>query len=751
MNRVTDAMRRAGQHDDDAQTPASAPDLPFVYGEDATEEPPSYAVPLPAAEPAAEAGPLVRRHHAIPIEVARSEPRDEIRFADVLRIMHRRRRLIAAVIGAAVATAVAYNRLATPMYEARARLLLEATSPEVVPFRAITEDQGRMDYYVTQLEVLRSRALARKTLERLQLLSTDTVRQSRQIDELLGVLTVTPVRSDLGESRVINVTLRSEDPKQAATLANGLAQTYVDQNLGDRRQGSRDASEWLNQRLTELRSDLNSSEGALQRYREEQNLVSLGEQQNIVVDKLAQISAALTTARTAKMGQQAIYQQLKSMQESAVPLDNFSPILTNTFIQGLKAEIAGLQRERGQMVDRLGDLHPDMIKVNTALAAAERRLKDEMAKVVEGVQNDFRAAEANEKSLASALEQQKGEVLGLNKKLIGYSALQRDAASTQQMFEAVRQRVKETELTGELQSNNAKILDVAEVPGGPVSPRIEVNLLIALMGGGFFALCLAFGVEYRNQHIADPGDIAEALGLPLLGVAPLIPQLNNREVTLDALPSSFREAIRGIRTRIFLSPLAAAARSLVVTSTNTGEGKTVVATNLAISLAMAGRRVLLVDADLRRPQLHRLFNIPRSPGLSDVMAGEVKPSEGVLQASPVPGLFVLASGAQVASPTDLLDRELLTRLIQGFNKIFDVVVLDGPPVMAVADASIIANAASSVLFVVSSGTTSREEAQVALDQLGSVQGHVIGVVLNRAKTSRRAQARNPGYLAEDLS
>jgi capsular exopolysaccharide synthesis family protein len=193
-----------------------------------------------------------------------------------------------------------------------------------------------------------------------------------------------------------------------------------------------------------------------------------------------------------------------------------------------------------------------------------------------------------------------------------------------------------------------------------------------------------------------------------------------------------RESFRSIRTRIFLSPIAANAQSMAVTSTNPGEGKTMVASNLAVSMAMAGRRVLLIDADLHRPQLHRIFDIPQSPGLSDVMAGKTRPSETLLE-SAIPGLFILAAGHVVASPTDLLDSERLHHLIRGLCQVFDVVVLDCPPVMALADASIIGHAASSVLFVVGSGATSREAAQVALDRLASVQVQVVGVVLNRAK------------------
>ena len=456
---------------------------------------------------------------------------------------------------------------------------------------------------MTQFEVLRSRSLARKTLERLDLLSADRGIQSTQVNQFLAGLTVLPVRSDMGESRVINLTVQSEDPERAMRLVNGLAQTYVEQNLDTRRQGSLDASESLNQRLAELKRLANASEKALQQYREKQNSVAMGDQQNVVVQRLAQLNASATTARLERLDKQAVYQQLTAIQQSGSPLDTFSPILTNSFIQGLKSDIAALRKEQAQLADRLGDLHPDLIKVNTAIANAERRLNDEMMKIVEGIRNDYEAAQDKERRMTAALEGQKRELLALNQQSIEFGELQRDAASTQQMFEAVRQRVKETELGSELQSNNARVLDAAEVPRIPVWPRKQLNLIIALLGGGFLAVGLAFGVEYANPRITRADDIAQALGLPLLGAVPQIRGWENRPVSLDALPPSFQEALRSIRTRIFLSPLVAG-RSIAVTSSIAGEGKSMVASNLAASMARGGRRVLLVDADFRRPQLH---------------------------------------------------------------------------------------------------------------------------------------------------
>jgi capsular exopolysaccharide synthesis family protein len=280
-----------------------------------------------------------------------------------------------------------------------------------------------------------------------------------------------------------------------------------------------------------------------------------------------------------------------------------------------------------------------------------------------------------------------------------------------------------------------------------VWPRKQLNLSIAVLVGLFFGVALAFGLEYLDPRIARPGDIAEILGIPLLGVAPRIVGLKSRAVTLNGLSPAYEEALRTIRTRILLSPIANDARCIAVTSANPREGKTMMASNLAVSMAMAGRRVLLVDADLRRPQMHQIFNVTRSPGLSDVITGDAKPSDA-LRPTRTPGLFVLAAGSDAASPTDLLDSERLQQLIHGFSQVFDVILLDCPPVLAVADASIIAHAASSVLFVVRSGDTSRDAARAAVDRLVSVQAQVVGVVLNNAKVDAGSEYGYSAYVSD---
>ena len=727
MSRINKAMQRAGLNGAEPTDSPQAEDMQFVAAEDAAAEPELDPEPPSRPTRSSESRVLARQVAVQPLEMIRSERQQEIQLVEVLKMLLRRRNVIFAVVAASLGIAILYNRLATPMYEARAQVVIEPESQATAPFQRGTEDTATVDYFLTQLEILRSRTVATEAMERLGL------------KQLPGELTVSPIRSELGPSRVVSVSFVSADAGLAARIANTVAETYVDQNLELRRQGNREASKWLDERLGELRKEVNASQAALQRYREERDAVSLGgdqQNQNIVVQRLAQLSANVTTARTERLAEEAVYNQLQSIETSGGPLDTLPPIASNSFIQGLKAELAGLQRERAQLAERLGELHPDMIKMDTAIASAEGRLKAETDKVVASIRNDFSTAQARERALIAALDAQKREVLELNQQSIGYGALQRDAASTQQIFESVLQRLKETELSGELKSNNVRIVDMAAVPRAPIRPRKLVNVLVALVGGGFIALALVIGLERFNPRMTGPEHISEMLGLPLLGIAPKIDAFKRAHPLASKMPLPFNEALRAVRTRILLSPTADVT-TLAVTSTNAGEGKTVISSGLAISMAMSGRKVLLIDADMHRPQIHRVFDLAVSPGLANILSGETKPSAALLK-SEVNGLFILPAGAGVLSPSDLLDSERLITLIDGFRKVFDIVVLDCPPVMALADASIMANAASSVLFVVGAGSSTREAARTALERLISVQARVIGAVLNKAKSDHQS-------------
>jgi capsular exopolysaccharide synthesis family protein len=359
-----------------------------------------------------------------------------------------------------------------------------------------------------------------------------------------------------------------------------------------------------------------------------------------------------------------------------------------------------------------------------------------------------------EAALTAALEAQKSEALARNREAIGYQTLEREAQSNRQIFDTLMQRAKETNISSQLRTNNIRIADEADAPTSPVWPNKSRNLLFALLGGSLLAVAAAFGVEYLDNKLKSPDEIQQEFGLRCLGLIPRVPaSLGHAPLLNNGVPRMFAEAFRAVRTNVLFSfedapsTGAAAGRSLVVTSTSPGEGKTVVATNLALGLAMAGQRVLLIDADMRRARVHEVFVHQREPGLSNLIAGAVMPSEAIRR-SDIAGLWLLPAGLVPPNPAELLSSQRFTNLLTSMTRHFDWVILDSPPIMAVIDASIIAHTAQGVLFVVAAEKTSRPAALKALEQLDAAKANFLGAVLNRADVKRNAFYYSPYFRRE---
>jgi capsular exopolysaccharide synthesis family protein len=381
-----------------------------------------------------------------------------------------------------------------------------------------------------------------------------------------------------------------------------------------------------------------------------------------------------------------------------------------------------------------------MVRIKNAVQVAQAKFDNEVNKVVESVHAEYMAALAQERSLVGALEGQKTEALGLNRKGIEYTVLQREAESNRQVYESLLQRTKETGISGELKTSNIRVVDAAEVPTYPVLPRRGHDLMIALLAGSVLALGLVFLFEYLDNRIKSPQELRAHLNLAFLG---MIPKIDDSGPTLlsDAVPAAFGEAIRAVRTNVLFSSADEGVRTVVVTSAGPGEGKSLFASNLSVSLAQAGQRVLHIDADMRRPRVHDIFDVSQEPGLSNLLVGDCKPSEAVRKTA-VQSLCVLPAGMIPPNPAELLGSKRCTEYLATLGEHFDWVVIDSPPVLAVADASVLANGASGVIFVVGADQTTRHTARAAVDQLNAVQAHLIGAVLNRADVQR-----NPYYYA----
>ena len=691
----------------------------------------------------------------------------EVHLLDYVKVLYKRRWTAITAFLVVFLSVTIYTFTATPIYEAKVQILIEKENTNVVTFKeAFEQNQIADDYYQTQYKILQSRALARRTIDGLKLWehpllkpndenlsvgkiaaapaafvsswfrtaapvgmpgSDESKQQSRVIDRFLKDQTVSPIRN----SRLVDVKFESPSAALSAQVANGLAKAYIEQNLEFKFMSSKEASDWLGERLGEQRKQVEASEQALQRYREQTDSVSLEDKQNIVVQKLADLNAAVTRAKTERIQKEAAHNQLRGLQHDRNALDTFPAILSNTFIQQQKGEIAELQRQQAQLSEKLGPRHPDMLKVSNAIQLAESKLQGEIAKVVQSVKNEYQAALIQEQTLTGALDQQKRDALALSRKGIDYGALQRDNATNRQVFESLLQRAKETGVSTELKTSNIRVVDAAEVPRRPASPNVPTNLLLAFFGGGTLALGLAFFFEYLDNRIKTPDEVKAHLGLPFLGMVPALfgddvkdPLMNN------GVPANFAEAFRAIRTNVLFSSAEEGSKTIVITSTAPGEGKTTVASNIGIALAQASQRVLIVDADMRKPRVHSVFGQTQEPGLSNVLVGNAKASEAI-RGTAVSGLWTMTAGMLPPNPSELLGSKRFKDFISTLGQHFDWVIIDTPPVMAVTDSCIAAHRTHGTIFVVGAEMTSRFATRRAVEQLRQAKCDVIGAILNR--------------------
>ena len=714
---------------------------------------PEKAALEPAAEP----------HQAAAAAAARRVS-DDLDPHELVRILYRRRWAMVTIFAIAVLTTVAHTFTATPVYEARTRLLIETDDPNVVSFKTVVDEgQPNPDYYQTQYGILQSRELARRTIDSLRLWNSPTagtavpqpslwsrlwplssatpaagqaakgneaLAQSVAIDRFLSNLGIDPLRN----SRLVDVKYRSADPQLAARVANQLAQHYIEHSLEYKFNASREASTWLEQQLAQQLKAVEAAETRLQQYREQTDAVSVEDSGNIVVQKLGELNTALTRAKTERMQKEAVERQLVAIERDPAALDAFPAVLENTFIQHQKAELADLQRQRAQLADKLGELHPDMLKIKAAVDSAQAKVQAEIANVVTSLHTEYKAAVAQEQSLTRALEEQKLEALSMNRKAIDYGVLARDAESSRQVYNSLLQRAKETGVSGELRSSNIRIIDRAEQPRLPVSPNRTLDVTLGTLGGLILAVAFAFFYEYLDNRLKDPDEIRACLGLAPLGMLPALGQQRTTGPLLlnNGVPPNFSEMFRTIRTNILFSSPEGAPRTLVVTSTGPGEGKTLVSSNLAVACALAGQRVLLIDADMRRSQIHDLFDVDLAPGLSNVIVGDGKAS-AALHKTAVSGLWVMPSGRTPPNPVELLASTRFKDVLASLNQHFDTIVIDTPPAMVVADPLVVATIASGVVFVVGAEMTSRHTARAVIDQLERGHARILGAVLNRVE------------------
>jgi polysaccharide biosynthesis transport protein len=681
-----------------------------------------------------------------------------------------------------------------PVYRARVLVEIQKENPDIPSLQELFQLESISDTYLeTQYRILKSENLARRVISDLKLdqlaefnqpphwwarrsqeaslqpaLSTEENSPESTIDN--EVLKKFQDRLDvepLKRSRLVEVSFESNDRNLAAQVVNALASTYIQQNLESRWQASQKASEWLSQQLMRMKSKLEKSEDDLQQYARDNGLLFLetdkGTSENIVTQRLRQLQEELTKAQADRYEKQSLYLLVQQGDFSSLP-----GIFNNKLMQDLTEKLAELQRERSRLSSIFNPDYPQVKEIQNQIDEAQSDLSSERERAAKAITNDYRAAVERENMLLQAFKDQQHDADVIAEKSVQYNILKREADTNKQLYVGLLEKLKETGVSTSMKAANIRVIDPAYPPKKPDSPRVPLNLSLAMLLGLSLGIGAAFLQEHLDNSFKTAGEIERFLQLPALASVPAVQAATNgnghslyaraRHMAGEKYPAAIvpswnriegngqntalAEAFHELRTSVLLSTAKQPPKTLLVTSAKGGEGKTTVAANLAVSLAQLGEKVLLIDADLRRPSLHNFFGVPNTTGLVNFLTGD--PEWRSLLSHPAPiGLSVLPSGPIPPNPADLLSSEYMPALIREASKEYKFIVLDSPPLLNLADSRILATLVDGVILVVGGGITPRELVHRAYASAVDAGSHVLGATINFADT--RSDYYSYGY------
>ena len=566
-----------------------------------------------------------------------------------------------------------------------------------------------------------------------------------------------------GRTRIIELTADSRDPQFAADFANTLANEFIQNNLQSRWENNQKTGEWLSRELDQARSKLEKSETTLQTYAKDSGLVFTNGELNISSEKLQQIQQELSAATADRIAKQSRYELAQSSPPNSLP-----DVLNDAGLRSVESRVEDLQRQIANLDSTFTPEYSKVKRARAELATVKASFEADRANILERIKNEFQEARRKEKLLAGAFDVQTREVTGQGTKSIQYSILKRDVDSNRQIYDTMLQQLKQSSIALALRASNLRVVDPAKPPNNPFSPNFKMNSILGMLSGIILGTALIVTKELGNQTLQAPGDAQLWVALPDLGTIPSAgvdhdrrldakPVRNRNIIGRLANPSTFfstensgaeisdllprkerkrivAEAFRSVLASIlFASDTDRAPKTLVISSANPGEGKTSVATNLAIAIAEIRRSVLLIDADLRRPRIHQLFRLSNERGLSTILSETPASNEafaGIVQETSIPGLHVLPSGPFKNNPANLLYSPELPKLLEKLKSRYEMILIDTPPMLQMPDSRILGRAADGVILVVRAQQTTRDAMIAAHQRFRDDRITVLGTVLN---------------------
>ena len=700
------------------------------------------------------------------------------------KIWRRKGLIITTVVVSMVITAVILFQIA-PRYYAESLIMIEGQKSNVVNVKAVMSGlSGDNETIQSEIEVIRSRPLVEKIITTLALDRTPEFNRSYApkgfIDKLLekngglynilpkewmdamfglknqvapmadnatiktsikgGISTINAFLKKLsvrqkGRSRVISIGFTSTDPAIASKVANDLARFYVAQLLSLKVKATQRASSWLNKRVDVLRKQVKKAEAAVERYRNKSGLIET-RGLTVISQQVAEVSTQVVIAKTDRVEAQARLRQTLTLLKSRHGIASAVEVLKSPLIQKLREQEAVLQRRAAELSGEYGKRHPKIINIRAEIKDIGNKIGQEVSKIVKGMRNEVEIARTREASLVKTLNELEADVAKANRAEVELRALEREATASRRLLETFLGRYKETSAQEDTdaQRADARIISMSNIPIEPSFPKKGIVLVLAFAGSLGFGVLLAFLMEILDRGFRSCAQIEQFTDVAVFGLVPLLNRkVATRQAAADYIlhntTSPFSEAIRTLHTSLLLSHIDEPPKRVLITSSQANEGKTTISISLARMQAMAGRRVLIIDADLRCPTVAKSLGIQEKPGLVDLLLGEAE-YDDVINEDTASGIFVITAGKPTQNPPSLLASDRFSQVLDKLEESFDFVVIDSPPVLAVSDSRILTTKVDATVMVVRWASTSRDMVMTSIKQLGGTFGSLSGIILS---------------------
>jgi capsular exopolysaccharide synthesis family protein len=659
----------------------------------------------------------------------------EVHLTNYLRVVRKHLWLIAAIFLVIVTAAVILSFKMVPVYKATAQVLVESSTPRAAPFKEVYTADTQQEFYTTQHKLLKSRRIAEKTVAKLNLVERgEFPTEKAAASYVQRAILVEPIRG----SRLVSVSVEGSNPEKITQMVNTVVDAFVEYNREERQSTSFEALGQLTAEVLNLKDELDNKERALAEFQEKNKLLFLEKGQEIEVVHLAHLSNEFQRTQSHRIALEAPCLAFQEAQTNGEALEHLPAIAENTAFQSLMGQHTKLEQEWSALSSTYKDNHPRMLALKARIETMRSKIEEAKRRAFENLKTKYEIARLEEEERKKLLELQRKVVTELNNKLVGLRALSAERDNTHNIYEALVQRVKEIDVTAGFPVTNIRVVDYAQMPKMPIKPRKARNIVLASIMALVLGVGLSFFLEYLDNSVKNMEDVKDYLKIPVLGLVPYIDggvdggvdgRGNKYLISHLQRRSGASEAFRTVRTGIFFSAPEKELKRILVTSSIPGEGKTMLATNTAITMAQSGYKTLLVDADMRHPELHKSLQVIASRGLSNVLVGDAEPQE-VISPTQIENLDLLPCGPIPPNPAELLGSQMLKTFLGKVEQKYDKIVFDSPPVISVTDPLVLATFVDGVLMVIQAGKCAKPLVLRSKEQLEAVKARIVGAVLN---------------------